>query len=136
MPYNNLGKLVVNVTSAGGALPNAEALIRINGADDENRDVVYSFLTDVDGISRTFELPAPPRERSLSPDTSLASYALYDISASLDGYYSFRISNVAVFDGETTVQPINLIPSPTRQNNTSFPRGNLVAISNENEMLE
>ena len=136
MPYSNNGKLVVNVTSAGGALPAADAIIQIRGVDENNRGLEYSFLTDVDGISRTVILPAPPRSSSLSPSSSEQSYALYNVTVSQDGYYTFRISNVAVFAGETTVIPINLIPSPIHKNNTAYPRGNLFAISEENEKLE
>ena len=136
MPYKENGKLVVNITTAGGALPRSNAVVRIVGADEDNRAVAYSFLTDTDGVAMAVELPAPPRSSSLSPGASGASYSLYDISATLDGFYTFKISNVAVFAGETTVQPINFIPRPTRNLNTSFPRGNLRAVSYENEMLE
>ena len=136
MPYKENGKLVVNITTAGGALPRSNAVVRIVGADEDNRAVAYSFLTDTDGVGKTVELPAPPRTSSLSPAASGASYSLYDISATLDGYYTFKIANVAVFAGETTVQPVNLITRPTRVLNTSFPRGNLSAVSYENEMLE
>jgi len=136
MAYNKKGKLVVNITAAGGALPGADALVRIYGADDENYGAVYSLLTDIDGVSRALVLPAPSARSSESPGGVGPSYALYDVTAVLEGYYPFKISNVAVFDGITTVQAINLIPLPTRRLNTSFPRGNLVAVSSENEMLE
>ena len=136
MSYTDSGKLVVNITSAGGALPSANATVRIYGVDESNGGIEYSFLTDVDGISRTIVLPAPNRSLSLSPGASESSYALYNIVASLDGYYTVRISNVAVFDGETTVQPINLIPTPIHNNNVTFPHGNLNVSVRENEMLE
>ena len=136
MAYTNSGSLVVNVTSAGGAVPSENAVIKIYGTDENNKGVEYSFLTDVDGVSRTVVLPAPSRTLSLSPGAPEQSYALYNIVASLDGYYTVRIANVAVFDGEITVQPINLIPTPIHNNNVTFPRGNLTVNVRENEMLE
>ena len=136
MAFNNKGNLVVNVTTAGGAIPGNDALVIIQGSGENSGGVVASFLTDTDGVGRSISLPAPSRSLSQSPGASEKSFAVYDIVVSLEGFYKVRISNVAVFDGETTVQPVNLIPLPIYQNNSSYPRGNLVVISHENEMLE
>jgi hypothetical protein len=136
MQYEKKGNIVVNITTAGGALPSEGAVVRVSGADSNNGGIIYSFLTDADGTIRNVELPAPPRVDSLLPGPKETPYALYDIKVSLEGYYTFRISDVAVFEGETSVVPINLIPMPLHMNNISYPRGNLVTISRENEMLE
>jgi hypothetical protein len=135
MPFDKTGYLTVNITTAGGSLPRENVLVRVQGADENNRDVTYSFLSDIDGVGRKVALPAPSRSFSLSPGAPEQSFALYDITAAVEGYYPIRIIDVAVFDGETTVLPINLIPLPIHNNN-AYPRGNLYVRSGENEMLE
>ena len=136
MPYEKSGTLIINATSAGGALPTSGTVVRILGSEEENRDVQFSIITDVDGISERIILPAPPRELSMSPGALLPSYALYNIEISAPGFYTKKIFNVAVFDGEETVQPVNMIPLALHNNNQTFPRGNLNTFVSENELLE
>ena len=136
MAFNKSGTLIINASSAGGALPTAGVVVRISGVTEENRDVQYSLITDIDGISEKVSLPAPPRELSMSPGAAEPSYALYDILISAPGYYTKRIYNVAVFDGQETVLPVNMIPIPENQRSVTYPRGNLNSTSRENELLE
>ena len=136
MQYNKNGTLIINATSAGGALPTSGTVVRIIGSEEENRDVQYSIITDVDGISERITLPAPPRELSLSPGSPEPAYALYNIEISAPGFYTKKIFNVAVFDGEETVQPINMRPLSRPGHDLDFPRGNLNTVVKENELLE
>ena len=136
MPYEKSGTLIINASSAGGALPSSGTLVRILGGEEENRDVRFSLVTDIDGISERITLPAPSRELSLSPGASEPSYALYNIEISAPGFYTKRILNVAVFDGEETVQPVNMIPLALHNDNQTYPRGSLDTFVSENQFLE
>jgi hypothetical protein len=136
MPFTKSGTLIINASSADGALPTEGVTVKIIGVDEENRDVQYSILTDIDGISKIITLPAPPRELSLSPGAREQSYANYDIEVTSPGFYTKRIHNVAVFDGERSIIPINMIPRNVRQSGITYPRGNLSTTVRENEMLE
>lgn len=136
MPFDKSGTLIINATAAGGALPIQGIVVRVTGSDEENRTVEYSTLTDIDGISKRLILPAPSRDISQSPGALEAAYALYNIEISAPGYYNKRIYNVAVFDGEETVQPVNMIPVDLRENSPGYPRNNLNTVVRENEMLE
>ena len=136
MPYEKSGTLIINASSAGGALPSAGTLVRILGGEEENRDVQFSLLTDIDGVSERITLPAPSRELSLTPGAAEPSYALYNLEISAPGFYTKRILNVAVFDGEETVQPVNMIPLALHNDNLTSPRGNLDTFVRENEFLE
>ena len=136
MPFTKSGSLIINATSAGGALPTSGTIVKIIGTNEENRDIQYSIITDIDGVSERITLPAPARELSLSPASAEQSYATYDIEISAPGFYSKKIYNVAVFDGEETIQPINMIPMSTRNPGVDYPRGNLNTFVKENEMLE
>ncbi len=134
MIFDRYGKLAIRSYVAGGALPLANVIVTIRGASEENRDVQYSLVTDIDGLTPFINLPAPDKIYSQSPGN--VGYGLYDIEASAEGYYSKIIRSVAVFDGISTVLPINMIPSPIHENNEDYPRGNLDTLILENENLE
>lgn len=120
------GSLSVRAYTAGGALPVVGAIVRIFGAEEGNRDVVHSLLTDVDGRAPTVKLPAPSKTYSMAPNPSERPYALYDIEISADEYYTKQIRGVSVFPGITSLQLLNMIP--LSQNKASgYPRGNVNA---------
>ncbi|MBE6644983.1 MAG: hypothetical protein E7612_06365 [Ruminococcaceae bacterium] len=136
MPFDKTGTLIINASSAGGSLPTTGTVIRILGGTEENRDIQYSVITDIDGVSERIALPTPSRTLSMSPGTAEPSYALYNIEVSAPGFYTKRIFNVAVFDGVETVQPVNMIPIPIHENGVTYPRGNLNTFVQENQFLE
>lgn len=103
------GFITVNVRTAGGALPVEGAMITISTSDGINSTVVAVMLTDSSGASEIISLPAPPRSESRSPGNEpVCSY--YTVDTGRDGYYSVVNTNVPVFDGVTSVQPVFLVP--------------------------
>ncbi len=136
MQLTDSGGLVIHATKASGALPVPGTIVRIRGAEENNRFVVYSLITDNDGNTERISLPAPNKEYSLSPQQAEKPYSVYDIEVTADGFYPKRFYNVAVFPGITATQPINMIPLSESQSSSDYPRGNLDAIIKENEMLE
>ncbi len=135
MAFDKFGTLVLNITVADGALPLRDAKIRITGADEENREIVYSVRSDIDGISEKIALPAPEKALSLSPGAPSPAYAVYNIEVGSEGYYTKRISSVPVFEGTETILPVNMLPLAIHENNVTFPRGNLNTIVEENPYL-
>lgn len=135
MPYNDTGTITVKAYTAGGALPVAKTVVRISGADDENKFVEYSLLTDADGITPKITLPAPNKSESLSPGAKEFPYALYDIQVTADGYYQKRINNVALFSGIDTFQPVNMIPISVYESGVDFPQDTLNSTVYENPYL-
>ena len=136
MDYNSYGTLNVRTSIASGAVPVPKTVIRIFGADEYNRYVEYSLLTDVDGSTQRITLPAPAKVFSTEPFSPEVPYALYDIEASRDGYYTKRINNVAIFPDTNTSQIINMIPISISEGGAFYPKGNLDATVKENEFLE
>ena len=47
--YTEFGNLTVRAYTAGGGLPVADAIVRINGAEEANRFVTYTLFTNRDG---------------------------------------------------------------------------------------
>ena len=135
MKYTENGTLTVRTYTASGALPVKNSLVRITGVDENNRFVDLTLLTDEDGITRLISLPTPDRGFSTEPGASQIPYAIYNIEASANGYYTKRINNVAIFPGINSSQAINMIPISVGAHKEEYPRGNLDATVYENEYL-
>lgn len=135
MNYTENGMLTVRTYTASGALPVKNALIRITGVDENNRFIDFTLLTDNDGVTRIITLPTPDRTFSMGPGAVAAPYAIYDVEASADGYYTKRISDVAVFSGVGSMQEINMIPISVSTDKNEYPRGSLDSVVYENENL-
>ena len=110
MRYIGTGTLTVKAIIADGALPLTDTLINIRGADEENRFVEYSLLTDEDGLTPTVSLPTPSVEYSLSPNPTEIPYASYDVTAMANGYNPISIVGVSVFANTHSLQVVNMIP--------------------------
>ena len=131
---NSEGKIRIRAYTAGGALPIEGATVRIRGAEEDNRFVSYSLLTDRDGLTESVSLPAPDIDYSLNPDAYEKPYTIYDIEIVAPGYYSKRINGLSVFSGIESVQLVNMIPeggSPVED----YPRNNINANIPDNDLL-
>ncbi len=106
-----VGYVIVNVTTARGAIPLPGATVRIFNYEDggDNGALIITSKTDSSGRTEKIPLPAPPRSASLSPGNG-KSYRTYNIDAQYDGYYNQYYINVPVFDGITAVQNVDLVP--------------------------
>ena len=129
---DDFGSISVRAYTASGALPVADATVRISGAEEANRDVIHSLITDRDGITPTVILPAPLKEFSETPNPREAPYAIYDIEVSKDGYFTKKIDSVPIFSGVYSLQPVSMIPDgqnvydiPKNNLNTTIPQSNL-----------
>ena len=121
---NSEGKLRIRAYTAGGALPVENALVKIKGAEENNRLVAYTLVTDFDGLTPEVTLPAPSLEYSLSPDPVEAPYSIYDVEISAPGFYTKRISGLTVFPGVNSIQLVNMIPY-SGEGSQDYPRGNI-----------
>ena len=135
MSYSDTGTLIVKTYTAGGALPVAKTVVRIRGADEENRFVEYSLLTDEDGLTSKLVLPSPAKNVSLSPNPSEVPYSQYNIELGADGYYPKIIRNVALFSGIDTFLPVNMVPIAVYENGVDFPKDTLITTVEENPYL-
>ena len=126
---DEFGTLSVRAFVARGALPVSGAVVRITGAEEQNRSVIHSLITDRDGVTPPVSLPAPNRNLSLTPHPSATPYALYDIEVSADGYFPKKLVGVPVFPGIYSLQPVNMIPE-----SADFPRGNVNAVTPESNL--
>ena len=112
---NDIGFLIVTVRTANGAIPIENALVSIyenkkgdNGAM-ANGYLLYTLKTNSLGQTEKIALPAKSSSLSLEPGNNRPFYS-YNIFVSSEGYFDSDIINAPVFQGITSIQPINLIP--------------------------
>ena len=116
-PMTGQGKLVFQITTAGGAIPleGAEVTLRQSrGPTDAGGDVLSVLYSGRDGKTEALTLPAPARGYSLEParDGAPVPYALYNADVKLRGFYSQSYIRIPIFDGITSIQRASLIPLP------------------------
>ncbi|MBO5356554.1 MAG: hypothetical protein J6A53_00160 [Clostridia bacterium] len=116
---DTIGFLTVNVRTANGAIPIEGALVNIyenietdNGNGDltnANGHLIYSMRTDSSGQTEKVALPTKNVALSLEPG-NVRPFMSYNVFASKEGYFDSDVINMPIFQGITSVQPINLIP--------------------------
>ena len=126
--YNTTGTLIVAVSAASGALPIEGALVTVKGSTNENAGVLSVVTTDRSGRTPRITLPAPPAAESESPGIE-KPYATYNVDVDKNGFFPQSFTNVPIFAGTTSIQPVNLIPlteyggaaqNPGRSNITEY----------------
>ena len=105
----NIGYLVVRVSTARGAIPLENATVSVRGTSAQSSDIIYSLETDESGLTPRLPLPAPPKSNSLSPDQS-TPYSLWSIDVFKKGYITARYESVPIYPEITSVQNAELIP--------------------------
>lgn len=108
MEEQGRGFITVNVRTAGGALPVSGALVTVS--DTASGTVIAVMTTDVSGVSDIVELPAPPKENTLTPGNKNVS-TLYNVDTDKDGFYHVVNSGIPVFDGVTAIQQVLMVPT-------------------------
>ena len=116
-PMTGQGRLVFQITTAGGAIPleGAEVTLRQSrGPTDAGGEVLSVLYSGRDGKTEVLPLPAPARGYSLEParDGAPVPYALYNADVRMDGFYKQSYIRIPVFDGITSIQRASLIPLP------------------------
>ncbi len=113
IPQNtdSVGYLVVNVTTARGAIPLADASVNIRGSEAAGSGVLFSLRTNRDGRTEKVALPTPPRAESQTPGYPVP-YAIYNIEVFKDGYLPLSFQNVPIFPSVVSIQPAVMVPAP------------------------
>lgn len=108
-----IGYIKIATTTANNGVPVANVSYAIK---DDSGKVLYSGLTDANGDSPVYQLPAPDTAESQQPDENNLPYAVYNVYLTKNQYQSVNKVDVQVFDKITTVVAVNLEPYITGQN--------------------
>ena len=111
---DDIGFLAVTVRTSNGAIPIENAKVSIyenyeNGGANSNGHLIYSLRTNNFGQTEKVALPTKSTSLSLEPG-NVHPFKSYNIFVSSDGYFDSDVINVPIFQGVTSLQPINLIP--------------------------
>ena len=110
------GELKIQANTARQSLPVSNVLVEISKNFNGIKKLFYSLKTDQSGIIDGILLPAPDKEISQQPSTTIP-YASYDILATHPNYTEKNYQDVQIYDGVKSIQPINLTPH-SENNNT------------------
>lgn len=115
------GYLVVNVSTARGAIPLRDAAVTVYYDEPDNTGVHSVLTTDMSGKTAKIELPAPARILSESPGNG-KPFATYTVTVEKSGYYPVTNTGVPVFAGVTSIQPVEMIPLAEYASDKVYPR--------------
>jgi hypothetical protein len=104
-----VGYLVVKVSTALGAIPLENATVNLRGNTEESSGVIYSLLSDRDGLTPKVALPAPPRAISAHPSESVP-FSSWNIDVFKEGYVPVSFTGVPIYSSVVSVQPAVLVP--------------------------
>ena len=104
------GSLRFRTYTARGALPVSGARVVVFKNIGGKKHVFYSLTTDSSGLTQVMSLPAPPKELSETPDSSVQPYALYDAEITAAGYNNVLIRDLPVFEGVLSLQKVAMVP--------------------------
>ena len=104
------GSLRFRTSTARGALPVAGAKVVVSKEIGGRKHVFYSLTTDNSGLTQVMSLPAPPKELSETPDSSIQPYSLYNAEVSAAGYNDVFIRDIPVFEGVLSLQKVAMVP--------------------------
>lgn len=104
----SMGKLLVRVNSQANLRPIENATVRITRTGDPT-SVLEELHTNSVGRTETIELPAPPLDYSLEPE-SLQPYSEYTIVISAPGFEDMTVSAAQILPTVTAIQSSQLLP--------------------------
>ena len=102
------GGLKISVTSILGPVPIRDATVSISYTGAENA-TIERLNTNESGQTEEIELPAPPLEYSLEPESS-RPYSEYNIQVEAPGYEPILISGTQILPDTLALQPIEMVP--------------------------
>lgn len=107
-----IGYLLIQARTAHDAVPINGVQISIQ---DDQGNSVYRLTTDENGETRTVPLETVNKSFSLNPSFTGTPYVTYNVLAQMTGFNSLYISDIPIFDGETAILPLMLVPMPELQ---------------------
>ncbi|MBQ8552415.1 MAG: hypothetical protein IJ428_06345 [Clostridia bacterium] len=130
----DVGYLIVNVSTARGAIPLSGAAVTVMYEEPAGSSIFTVLTTDMSGKTSKIELPAPARALSEVPG-NIKPYSTYTLQIEKDGYYTVTNTNVPVFAGVTSIQPVEMLPLAEYNSDNVYPRSGLEISEGSNQAL-
>lgn len=107
-----IGYLSIQARTAHEAVPLSSVRIQIL---DDIGNTVYTLTTDESGETEAMPLETVDKSFSLNQYYSGMPYVNYSVLAQAPGFHSLLVSDIPIFDGETAMLPLTLIPMTEMQ---------------------
>lgn len=107
-----IGYLTMQARTAHDALPLRGVQVSVLD-DEQNR--VYTLTTDENGETRRVSLETVDKRYSQDEKFTGTPYVTYNVLAQAEGFNSVYVADIPIFDGESAVLPLVLIPMQGRQ---------------------
>lgn len=107
-----IGYLSIQARTAHEAVPLSSVRIQIL---DDMGNTVYTLTTDESGQAEAMPLETVDKSFSLNQYYSGMPYVNYSVLAQDPGFHSLLVSDIPIFDGETAMLPLTLIPMTEMQ---------------------
>lgn len=114
------GFLKLRIAAAEGLIPVANAVAKIYVSIAGTRHLIVTDQSDLSGMTKPLPLPTQDKQLTLDPRNP-RPYASYEVEVEHPDYKKIQITGVPVFDGITSVQPVNLVPSGLQETSGSRP---------------
>ncbi len=107
-----IGYLLVQVRTAQDAVPLEGVHVRILG---EQGEILYHLMTDESGETQKVPLETLDKGFSQNPWYAGLPYKSYNVLAQGEGFNTLYVSHIPIYEGETAVLPMELVPMEARQ---------------------
>ncbi len=107
-----IGYLQVQVRTAQEAVPLDGVRVWVR---DDAGNALYNLVTDESGETKTVPLATVDRRFSLSPGYLGTPYVGYSVTAETEGFAPMTVTEIPIFDGETAMLPVAMVPLEERQ---------------------
>ena len=107
-----IGYLLVQVRTAQDAVPLEGVHVGILG---ELGEILYHLLTDESGETQKVPLETLDKGFSQNPYYAGLPYKSYHVLAQKEGFNTLYVSHIPIYEGETAVLPMELVPMEARQ---------------------
>lgn len=105
------GYLLVNTQTALGALPVANASVKVFAVDEKGTEhILVQETTDISGKAPLIELPV-----IFTPGSPLESYkyffAIYNMKVEAQGFLTVNVIHLRIFPETTTIYRVDMVPT-------------------------
>lgn len=82
---------------------------------DDEGNTLYRLTTDISGETQTVALETLDQSFSQTPSYQGTPFVSYGVTVEAEGFQSASITEIPIFDGETAILPVTLVPLQDRQ---------------------
>ena len=107
-----IGYMTIQARTAHEALPLSSVQIKIIGPLG---NIVYNLVTDESGETQTIPLETLDKDFANNANYTGVPYLAYNVYAQAEGFNTLYISEIPIFDGETAIVPLALVPMQPMQ---------------------